>query len=243
MLVALGMPLLLLTGCATVEQQSMSLVPATEHSRSDSPVSAQTAAVTTEDLISPEVRAAAVPTNEDSNDSVLKDGEEAWDGPPLPMLWNLPQIRAYNDIQEYLERNSDDNGGVSVVESDHLVIHLLDGTTATAEFDTLVEAARAVGSTVEFDVVQRPLAELLRLQFTSIPENLSSSQLFAGTKVVKWGVQPATNSVEVTVTEVTPELGGRVFAEFGPAVTVVQGVDDHMFVALGRLPREGSAPK
>jgi len=222
--VGLAVPLLLITGCATVESQSTSIVPA----EGDSPPALWAAA--------------AVPDGEQPSTPVARDGKVTTEGLALRALWNEPQVDAYNNIQEYLERNSDDNGGVSVVESDYLIIHLRDGITATAELDALVTTATAAGATVEFDRVQRSLTELLKIQYFDIFEEIDSP-LFAGTKVLAWGVQPDTNSVEVTVTESTAALGERVFAEFGGAVTVLQGVDYHFSVPSGRHPVEGSPPK
>lgn len=179
--------------------------------------------------------ALAQPAPNEANHHV-RDGETSLEGAPTPAFWNLPQLDAYNAIQTQLERDPATSGGVSANGTDRLVVHLLDGLAPTDGLEVLVAAARATGATVEFDHVQRSLAQLSTLQSFGSPDGACDSSVFAATRVVTCAISPDTNSVEVSVAELTPDLTVQVSARFGPAVTVVQGITDDMSLTIARLP-------
>jgi hypothetical protein len=136
-----------------------------------------------------------------------------------------------DQLTRAVEQNPHTYAGVSTRGDTKVVIHLAGATsTVDPEVTRLRDRAVAQGITVSVDRQPRSLAALNRVH-----EAILSSTLFADrpSHLVSWRVDVDTNSVEVGVTEPTPDLVAAARKEFGDTVRLVQR--DLIVPAAGRL--------
>lgn len=99
-----------------------------------------------------------------------------------------------------------------------VVVHLVRGHTMRDDVDSFMAAAVAAGVRVSTDTVKYSLTEL-NATVAAIP---GSASLGAAGLVVSSRIDVDTNSVVVTVSELTPALSAAVTSEFKSRVSLVQ---------------------
>jgi hypothetical protein len=130
------------------------------------------------------------------------------------------QTAALGRLQDALGQNATTYAGMTTRGPASAVIHLAGSASAVdPAVAGLKAAAEAQNIKVTIDHRAHSLAELQKVQ-DAIPSSAPFAAL--GGALVKWGIEPESNSVQVGVTSVTPDLVAQARAAFGDAVTVVQ---------------------
>lgn len=131
------------------------------------------------------------------------------------------QLVALEQLREFVERQSERFAGLSTRGSDQVTIHVVSDRSAAAAADLpeLQRLASAAGIKVAVEHEKYSLLELNRIQ-DSIPTKGPFAAEDAG--LSRWGVNPDTNTVDVGVLEVTPELLAQAEEAYGDKVVVTR---------------------
>lgn len=132
----------------------------------------------------------------------------------------LARWQVIQKIQDTVGRHPGAYAGLSAHGDRRITIHLAKGQQAPAgEIGAARRAAAAVGIAVSVDRQNNSFAALTALA-NSIPKARPFAAL--GRNLSTWGVDPATNSVEVGVVHLTPRIAATMRALYGGKVTLVQ---------------------
>ncbi|MDG4826231.1 hypothetical protein O7635_30645 [Asanoa sp. WMMD1127] len=131
------------------------------------------------------------------------------------------QLVGLQQLRDIVDGQSDRYAGLSTDGAGRVTIHLLNSRSATAAADTakLQQTATSAGIKVSVDYQKHSLRELNQVN-VSIPVEGPFAATDSG--LTRWGINPDTNSVEVGVAEVTPELLAKAREAYGDKVTVTR---------------------
>ena len=128
----------------------------------------------------------------------------------------LAQLQRLRDLTE---QHADQYAGLSIHGFDRVTVHLSGNATAPGlDASAVMADAANAGLRVSFDHRTYSLARLARIQ-DAIPVTEPFASL--GGNLVRWGVDPDSNTVLVAVTKITPALLAKARSKFGDAVSVV----------------------
>lgn len=124
------------------------------------------------------------------------------------------RLSALDRIRARVESRPDIYAGITTNGPADVTIHVVKGREASADTGALRHEASLEKIAAKVEPVERSTTELKSVM-NAIPEN----KVLAAT-LSSYGIDPATNRVDVGVTELTGEVASAVRAEFGDAVSL-----------------------